>query len=131
MGALLLAACQSVPENARPITIAREAFAGEALYRGSLELVDGCIVAAGHRRAFTALFDPRVVRTASGEGIFEPPTGNTIRFGHPMQGGGGNLRENGKGRTISDIERFYEVSIPSGCPRNNVMRLRNMEEVAG
>ena len=127
-GALLLGACQSVPEQPRPITIARDAFAGEALYRGTLEIRDGCIVSS--RRNFTVLFDPGVVLTANSDGLYEPRTGNTIRFGQEMQGGGGILRENGKGWPILDIERFYEVSIPSGCPMDNVMRLHAMKEVA-
>ena len=129
-GALLLGACQSAPEQPRPITIAREAFAGEALYRGTLEIRDGCIVAPGYRRDFSVLFDPGVVLTANGDGLYEPRSGNTIRFGHRMQGGGGNLRENGKGWPITDIERFFGVSIPRACPKNNVMRLHKMEEVA-
>ena len=127
-GALLLGACQSAPIQPRPITIAREAFAGEALYRGTLEIRDGCIVSS--RRNFPVLFDPGVVLTANSDGLYEPRTGNTIRFGQEMQGGGGILRENGKGWPILDIERFYEVSIPSGCPMDNVMRLHAMKEVA-
>ena len=127
-GALLLGACQSAPIQPRPITIARDAFAGEALYRGTLEIRDGCIVSS--RRNFTVLFDPGVVLTANSDGLYEPRTGNTIRFGQEMQGGGGILRENGKGWPILDIERFYEVSIPSGCPMDNVMRLHAMKEVA-
>ncbi|GAA5053520.1 hypothetical protein GCM10023208_15580 [Erythrobacter westpacificensis] len=127
-GALLLGACQSAPIQPRPITIARDAFAGEALYRGTLEIRDGCIVSS--RRNFPVLFDPGVVLTANSDGLYEPRTGNTIRFGQEMQGGGGILRENGKGWPILDIERFYEVSIPSGCPMDNVMRLHAMKEVA-
>lgn len=129
-GALLLAACQSAREQPRPITIARDAFAGEALYRGTLEIRDGCIVAPSYQRNFTVLFDPDVVLTESGDGLYEPRTGNTIQFGHKMQGAGGNLRENGKGWPISYIERFYGVSIPRACPKSNVMRLHKMEEVA-
>ena len=127
-GALLLGACQSAPIQPRPITIARDAFAGEALYRGTLEIRDGCIVSS--RRNFPVLFDPGVVLTANSDGLYEPRTGNTIRFGQEMQGGGGILRENGKGWPILDIKRFYEVSIPSGCPMDNVMRLHAMKEVA-
>ena len=102
---------------------------GRGAYRGTLEIRGGCIVTSGSRRNFTVLFDPGVVLTSGSDGLYEPRTGNTIRFGHKMQGGG-NLRENGKGWPISDIERFYEVSIPRGCPKNNVMRLHKMEEVA-
>ncbi|PZT90737.1 MAG: hypothetical protein DI637_03125 [Citromicrobium sp.] len=129
-GALVLAACQSGPEQTRPITIARDAFAGEALYRGTLEIRGGCIVTSGSRRNFTVLFDPGVVLTSGSDGLYEPRTVNIIRFGQEMQGGGGILRENGKGWPILDIERFYEVSIPSGCPMDNVMRLHAMKEVA-
>lgn len=129
-GALVLAACQSAPIQPRPITIARDAFAGEALYRGTLEIRDGCIVSSGSRRNFTVLFDPGVVLTSGSDGLYEPRTGNTIRFGHRIQGGGGNLRENGNGWPISDIERFYGVSIPRACPKGNVMWLHKMEEVA-
>lgn len=111
-----------------PLTIARDAFAGGALYRGTLEIRDGCIVSS--RRNFTVLFDPGVVLTANSDGIYEPRTGNTIRFGQRIQGSGGNLREKGKGWPISDIERFYGVRIPLGCPKGNVMRLHKMEEIA-
>jgi hypothetical protein len=129
-GALLLGACQSAPEQPRPIAFARDAFAGEALYRGTLKIHYGCIVSPGYRGNITVLFDPGVVLTSSSDGLYDPRTGNTIRFGHKMQGGGGILRENGKGWPISDIERFYGVSVPRGCPKGNVMRLHKMEEIA-
>ena len=129
-GALVLAGCQSAPIQPRPITIARDAFAGEALYCGTLEIRDGCIVSSGSGRNFSVLFDPGVVLTADSDGLYEPRTGNTIRFGRRIEGAGGNLRENGKGWPIADIERFYGVSIPRGCPKGDVMRLHKMEEVA-
>lgn len=96
-GALLPAACQSAPQKPRPITIAREAFAGEALYHGTLGIRHGCIVAPGNRSHVTVLFDPGVVLSSSGDGLFEPRTRNAIHFGHPIQGSGGYLRENGRG----------------------------------
>ncbi|WP_390551603.1 hypothetical protein [Qipengyuania sp. MTN3-11] len=99
-----------------PLSIARDAFAGEALYRGTLEIRDGCIVLSVSGRNFAVLFDPGVVLTASSDGLYEPRTGNIIRLGRRIQGAGGNLRENDKGLPITDIERFYGVSIPHGCP---------------
>jgi len=41
------------------------------------------------------------------------------------------LRENAKGWPISDIERFYGVTIPAACPKDDIMRLRNMEVLEG
>jgi len=35
-------------------------------------------------------------RTAISDGTFELRTGDTIHYHHSIQGGGGNLRENGK-----------------------------------
>ena len=128
---ILLTACQSVPSSLHLLTIAKPARAGEALFRGELAVVRGCVVAKGDRRNETILFDPGVTLLPSGDGLHDPHSGNDIPFGQRINGGGGVLRENGKGWPISDIERFYGVTIPTGCPKDNVMRLRNMEVLEG
>ncbi|MDG5748427.1 hypothetical protein P8Q88_09550 [Qipengyuania sp. XHP0207] len=124
-------ACQSAPSSPHLITIARPAFAGEALFRGELEVVRGCVVVKGDRRSSAVLFDPGVTLLPSGDGLHDPHSGNDISFGQRISGGGGFLRENAKGWPISDIERFYGVTIPAACPKDDIMRLRNMEVLEG
>ena len=128
---ILLTACQGAPSSPHLITIAKPARAGEALIRGELAVVRGCVVMKGPRRNSTVLFDPGVTLLPSVEGLHDPHSGNDIPFGQRIIGGGGNWRENGKGWPISDIERFYGVTIPTGCPKDNVMRLRHMEVMEG
>ena len=129
--AVPLSACQRVPSSLHLITIARPAFAGEALFRGELVVVGGCVVSKGSRRNSTVLFDPGVTLLPSGAGLHDTLSGKDIPFGQRISGGGGVLRENGKGWPISDIERFYGVTIPTGCPKDNVMRLRHMDVMEG
>lgn len=124
-------ACQSAPSSPHLITIARPAFAGEALFRGELEVVRGCVVVKGDRRSSAVLFDPGVTLLPSGDGLHDPQSGNDISFGQRISGGGGVLREDGKGWPISDIERFYGVTVPEACPKDNVVRLRKMEVLEG
>ena len=124
-------ACQSAPSSPHLITIARPAFAGEALFRGELEVVRGCVVVNGDRRSSAVLFDPGVTLLPSGDGLHDPHSGNDIPFGQRISGGGGVLRENGRGWPISDIERFYGVTIPAACPKDDIIRLRNMEVLKG
>ncbi|MEC9016290.1 MAG: hypothetical protein VYC29_00040 [Pseudomonadota bacterium] len=91
----------------------------------------GCVVMKGPRRNSTVLFDPGVTLLPSVEGLHDPHSGNDIPFGQRISGGGGFLRENAKGWPISDIERFYGVTIPAACPKDDIMRLRNMEVLEG
>ena len=113
-----LTACQGAPSSPHLITIAKPARAGEALIRGELAVVRGCVVMKG----------PLL---PSVEGLHDPHSGNDIPFGQRISGGGGFLRENAKGWPISDIERFYGVTIPAACPKDDIMRLRNMEVLEG
>ena len=129
--AIPLTACQRAPSSPHLGTIARPAFAGEALFRGALAVVRGCVVAKGDRRNSTVLFDPGVTLLPSVEGLHDPHSGNDIPFGQRISGGGGFLRENAKGWPISDIERFYGVTIPAACPKDDIMRLRNIEVLDG
>ncbi len=126
-----LTACQGAPSSPHLITIAKPARAGEALIRGELAVVRGCVVMKGPRRNSTVLLDPGVTLLPSVEGLHDPHSGNDIPFGQRISGGGGFLRENAKGWPISDIERFYGVTIPAACPKDDIMRLRNMEVLEG
>jgi hypothetical protein len=126
-----LTACQGAPSSPHLITIAKPARAGEALIRGKLAVVRGCVVMKGPRRNSTVLFDAGVTLLPSVEGLHDPHSGNDIPFGQRISGGGGFLRENAKGWPISDIERFYGVTIPAACPKDDIMRLRNMEVLEG
>ena len=126
-----LSACQSAPASPHLITIAEPARAGEALFRGELGVVRGCVVAKGDRRNETILFDPGVTLLPSGDGLHDPLSGNNIPFGQRISGGGGVSRESGRGWPISDIERFYGVTIPAAYRKDYVMRLRNMEVLNG
>ena len=129
--AIPLTACQGAPSAPQLITIAKPARAGEALIRGELAVVRGCVVMKGPRRNWTVLFDLGVALLPSGAGLHDPHSENDIRFGQSISGGGGVLRENGKGWPISNIERFYGVTIPAACPKDNVMRLRTMKVLEG
>lgn len=76
--AIPLTACQRAPSSPHLGTIARPAFAGEALFRGALAVVRGCVVAKGDRRNSTVLFDPGVTLLPSVEGLHDPHSGNDI-----------------------------------------------------
>lgn len=124
---LALSGCATAAIEAQPITIDRDAFGGEALFVGSIESIDGCIVT--RRTNSTVLFDQGVNMLPTGDGVFDPATGNTIRFGERISGGAATLREDGRGWPVRDIERFYGVTIPAACPKRDVMRLHNMEPI--
>jgi|GEM_PF-1037033 len=126
-----LTACQGAPSSPHLITIAKPARAGEALIRGELAVVRGCVVLRGEHRNSTVLFDPGVTLLPTGEGLHDPHSGKDIPFGQCLSGGGGVLRDDGRGWPISDIERFYGVTIPAACPKDDIMRLRNMEVLEG
>lgn len=126
-----LAACAGAAPVVQPVTIARPAFGGEALFRGYLAVEDGCIVAVAGRHSSTVLFDPGVRLLDDGQGIWDPATGQSIPFGEPVKGGAAVLRDNGKGWPISDIESFFGVSLPAGCPRANLMRLHHLTQIRG
>ena len=122
-----LSGCATAKIEAQPITIDRDAFGGEALFHGSIAAIDGCIVTRGYRSNSTVLFDRGVTLLASGDGVFDPATGKSIRFGARITGGAAVLRDAGRGWPIHDIERFYGVTIPAACPKSDVMRLHHME----
>lgn len=126
-----LTACAGAAPVAQPVTIARPAFGGEAQFRGQLAMEKGCIVAGDSRKSISVLFDPGVKLLDAGQGVFDPATGQSIRFGEPVTGGAPSLRDNGRGWSISDIESFYGVSLPPGCPRANVMRLHHFTQIRG
>ncbi|MEP3157677.1 MAG: hypothetical protein ABJO64_15290 [Nitratireductor sp.] len=126
-----LTACQSAPASPHLITIARPAMAGEALFRGEMAVVRGCVVIKGSRRNSTVLFDPGVTLLPSRNGLHDPLSGKDIPFGQLISGGGGVLRNNGRGWPISDIERFYGVTISAACPKGDIIRLRNFEVLEG
>lgn len=75
------------------------------------------------------LFDPGVTLLPTGDGVFDPATGNSIRFGERISGGAATLRDAGRGWPSRDIERFYGVTIPAACPKRDVMRLHHMEPI--
>ena len=122
-----LSGCATAAIEAQPITIDRDAFGGQALFGGSIESIDGCIVTG--RSNSTDLFDQGVTLLPTGDGVFDPATGNSIRFGERISGGAAVLRDAGRGWPIHDIERFYGVTIPAACPKRDVMRLHHMEPI--
>lgn len=111
-----LTACAGAAPVAQPVTIARPAFGGEAQFRGQLAMEKGCIVAFGTRKSINVLFHPGVKLLDAGQGVSDPATGQSIRFGEPVTGGAASLRDNGRGWSISDIESFYGVSLPPRLP---------------
>lgn len=126
-----LAGWASASPAALPLTIARPAFGGEALFRGYLGIENGCVVAVSPGRSNTVLFDPDVRRLEDGQGIFDPSTNQSIRFGEAVTGGAAFLRDDGRGWPISDIESFFGVALYRGCPKDNVQRLHNLNQVRG
>ena len=121
-----LAGCAGAAPIAQPVTIERPAFGGEAQFRGHLGKRNGCIVAVGGSQVSTVLFDPDVRLLDNGEGIFDPATRQSIVFGQAVTGGAAFLRERGRGWPISDIETFFGVSLPRGCPVGHIMRLHDL-----
>ncbi|WP_454597637.1 hypothetical protein [Qipengyuania sp. SM2507] len=124
---LMLSGCVAHGGGGNPINIARPAFGGEAGFYGSIELQRGCIVTGGDRPA-TVLFDPGVKLSEDRTRIIDPRAQGSVRLDVPIQGGAALLRENGKGWPIADIESFFGVTIPAGCPTKDVMRLHGMKE---
>ncbi|WP_417318409.1 hypothetical protein [Erythrobacter aureus] len=92
-----LSSCATARIEAQPITIDRDAFGGQALFHGSIAAIDGCIVTPGYRGNGTVLFDPGVTLLPTGDGVFDPATGNSIRFGARITGGAAVLRDAGRG----------------------------------
>ncbi|WP_417322366.1 hypothetical protein [Erythrobacter aureus] len=124
---MTLSGCATVMVEAQPIKIDRDAFGGQALFHGSIESIDGSIVTG--RGNSTVLFDQGVTLLPAGDGVFDPATGNSIRFGERIRGGTAVLREAGQGWPIHDIERFYGVTIPATCRKSDAARLQHMEPV--
>lgn len=124
-----LSGCAAALIEAQPITIDRDAFGGQALFQGSIAAIDGCIVTRGYRGNSTVLFDHGVTLLPTGDGVFDPATGNSIRFGARITGGAAVLRDAARGWPIHDIERFYGVTIPAACPKSDLARLHDMEPV--
>ncbi|QQN74372.1 hypothetical protein [Croceicoccus sp. YJ47] len=113
--------------EAQPITIDSNGFGGEAQFHGSIAAIDGCIVTRNGNS--TVLFDRGVTLLPTGDGVFDPATGNSIRFGARITGGAAILRDAGRGWSIREIERFYGVTIPPACPKHDVTRLHHLEPV--
>ena len=126
LAAMALASCRSGAEPVMPLAITSGHFGGEALFTGTIDRRGGCIVTTSGRAPFTVLFDEGVSLSADGGGVIDPRNGVEVRFGERIQGGAGNLRENGNGWSVDDIEEFFGVSLPRDCPRNNIMRLGDM-----
>lgn len=123
-----LAACQTALAHPQLIAIASPAMGGEALFHGTLAIKKGCVVSLGGQRIAAVLFDPGVTLSEDRTRIIDPRAHGNVRLAVPIFGGTAHLRENGKGWSIVDIERFFGVTIPAGCPTKNVMRLHGMEE---
>ena len=132
----LFASCLVVASSAcsvtyadMPLTIARDAFGGEAQFVGHLQMSGGCIVALrADGVPSTVLFDPDIRLTSDVRGVFDPRTGRSIRFGTPVTGSAAKLRSEGNGWAVADIEEFFGVRIPANCPRDAVMRLHDLIE---
>lgn len=125
---VVLTAC-STTHGEMPLTIARDAFGGGAQFVGRLQMSKGCVVATGaFGEPSTVLFDPDIRLTGDGAALFDPQTGRTIRFNVPIAGGAAELRSDGNGWAVADIERFFGVRMPANCPRDAVMRLHDMIE---
>ena len=119
---LILSACAVNAADGEPITIARPAFGGEALFHGTLELRRGCIVTDGDKPA-TVLFDPDVTLADARTGILDGPEGVFVPFGATVFAGYAVLREAGTGWRLAEIEAFFGVDIPDVCPTKEVARL--------
>lgn len=123
---LVLSACAANAADGDPITIARHAFGGEALYNGILKLRRGCIVTGGDRPA-TVLFDPDVTLTDDRTAVRDGPDGVLVPFGVTVFAGSAVLREAGAGWSLAEIEEFFGVDIPDVCPTDEVVRLHGFK----
>lgn len=109
------------------IRVAQAKFGGgQGLFRGKLEVHNGCVVTAGTHPA-TVLFDPDVALVNQGTAIRDGRRGFTIGFGELIRASAAWPRNNGNGWSVKEIQRFYDTSIPDNCPRDEVVRLDDLE----
>lgn len=122
-----LVSCAPFDRPPALIRVAQAKFGGgEALFRGKLEVRNGCVVTAGTHPA-TVLFDPDVALVNQGTGIRDGRRDLTIRFGEPIRASAAWPRNNGNGWSVMEIERFYGTNIPDNCPHDEVVRLDALE----
>lgn len=110
------------------ILITRGYFGGEARFEGSLRVENGWIVAVSDTRQTTSLFDAGAKmgmdrRSLSGVGR------EAVPLRQRFTSGAATLRQNGRGWSIVDIERFYNVNIPAACPSRDVVRVHNLATI--
>lgn len=113
---------------AQPITIARPAFGGQALFEGRITLRNGCFTTDSEYPA-TILFDPDVTLSETKKAIRHGAGGAVIALGNPSRASAAWLRQDNNGWSIEDIETFYGVEIPINCPTANVVRLHDFEPI--
>lgn len=119
---LLSAGCVAATASAEPIRITRGWHGGEARFAGELRVEHGCIVAISGSRRLTPLFDADQALGADAR--------TALPIGQKFQAGAAHLRDDGRGWSVADIERFYGVSIPSACPTRNIVRLHSLEAIS-
>lgn len=113
-----------------PIT-ASKIFGGEAAFWGKLLERDGCLVAGAGETFTTPIFEPNVMLTPGSKTIRDVRQGVEVPIGRAFRAGTAVLRENGGSWSVADIETFYGMRIPPGCPIDDVIRLHDFKLTGG
>ena len=125
LGLLASSGCGTVQGPPHLLRISGQKFGGEALFTGQLAVKHGCVVAMLTSGPATVLFDKSVTLSKDDQGFSDPATGVEVHFGQPVSAGAAWVREHSRGWPISDIERYFGVELPPGCPQRSVVRLHH------
>jgi hypothetical protein len=98
---------------------------GEARFEGELHIRENCIVVGSGRTL--PIFDPSVRLTETGDAILDSRTGVRIAVGEHFSAAAAFFRDEGRGWSLSDIERATGVDVSEGCDTDAIVRLRNIQ----
>ena len=102
-------------------------FGGEARFSGEWRIRNGCLVASAGKRVATPIFDTGVILQPDASAIRHARNGVRISVGQRFHAGTAWIRNNGGGWSVSEIEAFFGIRIPSGCPTADIIRLHDFE----
>lgn len=125
-----LAGC-SIEIHKKQITIMTttpDKMGGEAAFVGKLIIQNGCLVAITGKKVATPIFDPGVTLQPNRLAINDPRNSRHIRIGQSFRAGTAWMRDSGNGWSVSDVETFFGVRVPSKCPTASIIRLHDFDQ---
>jgi hypothetical protein len=100
---------------------------GEAAFIGRLIIQNGCLVAITGKKVAIPIFDPGVTLQPDRLAINDQRRSRHIRIGQSFRAGTAWMRDGGTGWSVSDIEKFFSVRVPSNCPTASIIRLHDFD----